>query len=175
MTPCGIELIVHPDTPRPEGARIRVDLNTTASGDLRLRYSLSADLDTLRIPDPGAVQRLDGLWRHTCFEVFLLGADGHSYREWNIAPSGAWQAYDFRAYRDAGGLSTVDPPVITRLDYPGLLQIDVALSAAGRALKRLGLSAVLETRTGALSYWALRHTPGQPDFHHTDAFALEPT
>ena len=36
----------------------------------------------------------------------------------------------------------------------------------------LGLSAVIEDRDGALSYWALRHPAGKPDFHHADAFAL---
>jgi len=24
-----------------------------------------------------------------------------------------------------------------------------------------------------LSYWALRHPPGGPDFHHADCFAME--
>ena len=38
---------------------------------------------------------------------------------------------------------------------------------------RLGLSAVVEDADGGLSYWALRHPPGKPDFHHTDAFALQ--
>lgn len=35
---------------------------------------------------------------------------------------------------------------------------------------RLGLSAVIEEKGGALSYWALRHAPGRPDFHHPRAF-----
>jgi hypothetical protein len=35
------------------------------------------------------------------------------------------------------------------------------------------VSAVVETLDGALSYWALRHPPGKPDFHHADSFALE--
>jgi hypothetical protein len=38
---------------------------------------------------------------------------------------------------------------------------------------RLGLSAVVEATDGGLSYWALRHPPGKPDFHHIDAFALQ--
>ena len=42
----------------------------------------------------------------------------------------------------------------------------------GRPL-RLGLSAVVEDVDGILSYWALRHPSGKPDFHHTDAFALQ--
>ncbi len=37
---------------------------------------------------------------------------------------------------------------------------------------RLGLSAVLEMKDGSLSYWALAHPPGKPDFHHPDSFAL---
>jgi hypothetical protein len=46
---------------------------------------------------------------------------------------------------------------------------------AGRTA-RLGLSAVIETRAGAIAYWALRHEPGKPDFHWADAFVvrLEP-
>jgi len=37
----------------------------------------------------------------------------------------------------------------------------------------LALSAIVEDDSGKLSYWALRHPPGEPDFHHPDAFALE--
>ena len=38
---------------------------------------------------------------------------------------------------------------------------------------RLGASAVIETADGALSYWALAHPAGRPDFHHADGFALD--
>jgi len=38
---------------------------------------------------------------------------------------------------------------------------------------RLALAAVVEDERGMLSYWALRHPAGKPDFHHPDAFALE--
>ena len=37
---------------------------------------------------------------------------------------------------------------------------------------RAGLSAVLEADDGTRAFWALAHPPGQPDFHHADAFAL---
>ena len=39
---------------------------------------------------------------------------------------------------------------------------------------RLDLQArwVVETRDGDLSYWALRHVAGRPDFHHPHAFAV---
>ena len=45
-------------------------------------------------------------------------------------------------------------------------------AAAEAPVVLLGLSAVVETRDGDLSYWALHHRAGRPDFHHPDAFAL---
>jgi len=38
---------------------------------------------------------------------------------------------------------------------------------------RAGISAVIEESDGTRSYWALKHPPGAPDFHHPDCFALE--
>lgn len=37
---------------------------------------------------------------------------------------------------------------------------------------QIALSAVIEEKDGTKSYWALRHPPGKPDFHHPDCFAL---
>jgi len=51
----------------------------------------------------------------------------------------------------------------------GRLEATVPLRADAR---RVALSAVIEAPDGALSYWALRHAPGKPDFHHAEAFAL---
>jgi hypothetical protein len=39
----------------------------------------------------------------------------------------------------------------------------------------IGLSAVVEATDGSLSYWALAHAPGRPDFHHAHSFGLELT
>ena len=38
--------------------------------------------------------------------------------------------------------------------------------------KMLAVSAVIEETDGTKSFWALRHPPGPPDFHHPDCFAL---
>jgi hypothetical protein len=42
-----------------------------------------------------------------------------------------------------------------------------------RARLAVGLAVIIEEESGGLSYWALRHAPGKPDFHHAGAFALE--
>jgi len=38
---------------------------------------------------------------------------------------------------------------------------------------RLALAAVIEEKDGRLGYWALRHPPGKPDFHHPEGYTLE--
>ena len=43
--------------------------------------------------------RQDFLWENTCFEIFI-GVQGEDYyREINLSPSQAWQAYEFEEYR----------------------------------------------------------------------------
>jgi hypothetical protein len=43
----------------------------------------------------------------------------------------------------------------------------------GAACLRIALAAVIEDNSGRLSYWGLRHPPGNPDFHHPNGFALD--
>ena len=51
------------------------------------------------------------------------------------------------------------------------VQLD-GLDAHRASPLRIALSAVIEEIDGTKSYWALRHPPGPPDFHHRDCFAL---
>jgi hypothetical protein len=53
------------------------------------------------------------------------------------------------------------------------LELDRLQDLSREASWRLGLSAVIEDISGGMSYWALAHPPGRPDFHHADGFALE--
>ena len=50
--------------------------------------------------------------------------------------------------------------------------LDLGELMAPNAAWRVGLSAVVED-AGGVSYWALTHPAGKPDFHHPDCFALE--
>ena len=38
---------------------------------------------------------------------------------------------------------------------------------------QLALAAVIEDHRGRLSYWALEHPVGKPDFHHPDGYTIE--
>ncbi|MBI4756461.1 MAG: DOMON-like domain-containing protein [Betaproteobacteria bacterium] len=172
-----LTLIPHPDARTVAPGSIAVRLERAPDGGLLLGYRLAADPSALRIAPPAAAQRADGLWRHTCFEAFVAVAGEPAYREFNFSPSGQWAAYEFRSYRESAAAACGPAPRLAVRVTAGGLELDVALPAAALAPPqlrlRLGLSAVVEARDGTLSYWALRHPPGRPDFHHHDAFALE--
>ncbi len=168
-------LTPHHSTPCPAVHGIAVRLDNVDDGGLRLVYTLAGDLAALRIPELAPPSRQNGLWRHTCFELFISAEGDSAYREFNFSPAGAWACYDFSAYREGGMLAAIPAPSIRCKTTAGHLELTATLSALalpdGKSF-RIGLSAVAETDAGNLSYWALRHPPGKPDFHHTDAFAL---
>ena len=153
---------------RPEPAR------------LVLEYDLQADPAAVRIESPtaaGDAGPTDGLWRHTCMELFAGLQPPGAYVEFNLAPDGRWAAYRFSGYRAGmAPLTGIHPPQIqlqTQSDAL-LLRAEIALPAdLATAQLQLGIAAVVENQQGQLSYWALRHTRDRPDFHHHDGFAFE--
>ncbi len=174
-----VELQCHP-TSRAQSARgIQAQVGWGQGGALALTFSLTGDVVRLRIPTPQPSRRADGLWQHTCFEVFIRHEGEPGYYEFNFAPSGAWAAYAFSRYRDGAPLAqAVDPRIAVRraeqqLELDALIRLECLPLAPLCARLQLALSAVIEDKQGVLSYWALTHPPGRPDFHHPDAFVLE--
>src|SRR5574337_1062369 len=159
----------HPATPCAAVERLQVALTPEPDG-WRLAYTLAGVLPTLRLPPraehPGPT---DGLWRHTCFEAFVGTAGSSRYREFNFSPSGHWAAYAFAAERQRDPATPAPPaPRIACTHDARTLTLHAWLptGALPAAAGVLGLSAVIETTGGALSYWALAHPRAQPDFHH---------
>ena len=175
-SPVSRNLFCHPRTPSRSVGTIDVRVESATNGILALTFVLQADLATLRIPAERPCRRVDELWRHTCFEAFLMAGDGPGYREYNFSPSGEWAAYAFRDYRQAGVAADESAPLIRVHRSAQRLTLEAEVSLELPPLYRsirLGLSAVVEAVDGGMSYWALRHPPGKPDFHHVDAFALQ--
>jgi hypothetical protein len=173
-------LTCHPETNSETVQEIEVGAGWTQDNALIFTYALKADLTRLRIPLPRPPRRADRLWRHTCFEAFVSVKGEADYHEFNFAPSGEWAAYGFQRYRE--GTSLVDDtlvPKITvrseagRLDLDAAIHLDRLPRITPHASLHIALCAVIEDQSGKLSYWALRHPPGDPDFHHPDCFALE--
>jgi hypothetical protein len=155
------------------------ELEAGGGGVLALVYRFEGEVERVRLPLAAASpERHDGLWRHSCAELFVAEPDARDYREFNFAPSGHWAAYAFTDYR--AGMHphawAVGAPQIALHHEPGALELRVqlpweALPQAPRL--RLGLTAVLEMLDGSFGFWALRHPQERPDFHHRDGFAVE--
>jgi hypothetical protein len=172
-----LALIPHPDTPPAGALGLEVEVRRGPHG-LELRYLVTGAIDDLRLPSPAVPQRTDELWKHTCFEAFVRRSDG-GYYEFNFAPSSQWAAYGFSGYREGMAEADVDAPRIAAHAEDGLYEVRVSVELdrlpglPADGVWEIGLTAVIEDTDGAKSYWALRHPPGRPDFHHRDGFALE--
>jgi hypothetical protein len=172
-------LMMHPGAPSDAASGIVATASRPRAGILALRYRVSGDIGALSLPDEKPAARADELWRHTCFEAFVRPAGGAAYIEFNFAPSTEWAAYCFKDYRDGmAAARNVGAPAISvqRARDFFELRAEIEITGAdfcGDALWRLGLSAVIKEKSGRLSYWALAHPAGKPDFHHADCFTLE--
>jgi hypothetical protein len=173
-------LRLHPDSRCAAVTHIDVEIAQTRPDLLLLSYIVSGTIGDVRMPPPMTAARADDLWRHTCFEAFVGAAASACYYEFNFAPSRRWAAYRFSGYRS--GMCVADEiaaPSIEVGPTPGGWTLQAKLDLhrlsglPSRTSRRLALSAVIEDMDGEISYWALAHPPGKPDFHHPVSFAHE--
>jgi hypothetical protein len=180
---------VHPLQPfarSSEGPVRALVASAEREGDagLRFRYVLEADLGALRVPSVRSPRQADELWKHTCFEAFVTSPlHGDAYRELNFSPSTEWAVYSFEQYRqDMAPVALPSAPRVAVTRSGSQLVVDVRVGVRGLlpqewrasgAKLRIALSAVIEDESGRISYWALKHAPDKPDFHHAAGFILE--
>jgi hypothetical protein len=175
-----LKLVAHPDTPCPSLTGIEVEIVRTPQAGIELHYFVSGAIRDIHWPSQTPPERRDRLWEHSCFELFVAADGRAAYHELNFSPSTRWAAYRFSDYRSGMQLAraAVQPEIESRItaktfvlfarvplgELPGLPDTSVW---------RIALSAVIEPKSGAKSYWALEHPHGKPDFHHGDCFALK--
>ncbi|MFZ1869747.1 MAG: DOMON-like domain-containing protein [Steroidobacteraceae bacterium] len=180
-----LSLLAHPDMLENGVRRVAAGADLAGPDGLRFQYVLEADPRLIRLPPPVAdAGRTDKLWTHTCFEAFVGFPGSSGYLELNFSPSGQWAAYRFDSYRQgmAPALEAAPRLVLRRLTDRLELQAEVRLGVgmlapaqgpnAPQPRLRVALSMVVEDLEGRLSYWALRHPAGRPDFHHAEGFSL---
>ena len=175
-----LPLTLHPGSRCEAVTQIRVEAVRQNPSGLMLKYLVTGSIGDLRLPPVTTPACADELWWHTCFEAFVRAPTGPAYYELNFAPSTQWAAYWFSGYRS--GMTVASEMSAPRLEVQSdgdvyelkaLLELDSLTRLPADTPWRLGLSAVIEEVSGRISYWALAHPPGKPDFHHSDGFALE--
>jgi hypothetical protein len=123
------------------------------------------------------------LWQHTCFEGFVGLPNDEKYFEFNVTPLGGWNFYRFKSYRE-DMVEDVRVPHIVSIhskkasEYTVKCEIDFSevkevkeYWEKGDTLP-LGLSAVIEMKSGEKTYCALKHCAKTPDFHLRESFSL---
>ena len=188
------QLVPHPDTPPKGVEQVGVQILGVDTESVMIEYFVRGT-KTLVLPKEEAPDRADGLWKTTCFEAFLKDETSDRYFELNFSPSSAWAAYSFDRYREgmadlplrlAPEIVIFDPPAYWRrvlhdlmrrlrgkIPAPDYYFLSAEFDPPRFSSTQLSLTAVIEETDGTKSYWALRHPPGKPDFHHPDCFALE--
>lgn len=171
---------MHPDSRCHAATNIDVDAAFTGDRLLELAYGVVGNTGAIRWPPAETATRRDGLWRHTCFELFVRASAGGPYYEFNFSPSTQWAAFRFASYRHGMCAAAVARAPLIGVQPDGdrytlrvALESDCLPDLPRDAAWQIGLSAVIEGVDGRTSYWALAHAPGRPDFHHSDCFALE--
>lgn len=126
-------------------------------------------------PGPASgLARQDYLWQETCYEIFI-GVKGEDYyREINLSPSEAWQAYQFEEYRYPEDMppqvaNDIELNTLKRTHYGLNVSLDLTEFMLKYKLKWsdlfIGLTAVLNTTQGQQLY-AMQHSGAQADFHN---------
>ena len=147
--------------------------------NLFLTYKIIDELQQIKFPKKKeSPQRQDELWQHTCFEFFLASVAESSYWEFNLSPNHDWNCYRFSNYRQGMVTETAwqaSPLEIQNLnDQDRGIDIGINLQALIPQKKtlQLGISTVVETHTGQVSYWALNHPGPTADFHQRNSWSI---
>jgi hypothetical protein len=144
-----------------------------------VRYALVGNLDQISLPLPSVnTGRKDDLWKATCFEIFMAWKDQPQYWEFNMSASGDWNVYRMDAYRRIGFREETSiqqlPLEIQREDHAWTVVAAIDLNPIFQQNEDLeiGITAVIQTRDGKETYWALTHPAPHADFHLRESFIL---
>ncbi|ENY82742.1 MULTISPECIES: DOMON-like domain-containing protein [Sphingopyxis] len=170
-------LICHPGTPAKAVRAVWAEVALSFEDGFSLRFGVEGDIGALVLPPCEgqlviADTATDGLWQSSCFEAFLTEEGQPDYTEFNYAPDGRWACYQFDDYRSLLKSDDLAPWDMTCERGAALYILRIEPGIYPDRGSRLALSAVIEELDGTKSYWALRHPPGKPDFHHPDCFQL---
>ena len=145
---------------------------------LSLHYAIRGEAEDILLPAFSAPSRKDDLWKATCFEFFIALPGSPEYWEFNMSPSSEWNAYRMDAYRQVNMREETQicqlPFEFQKEDDGYSLDISVDLNPIILPAQNIqvGVTAIIQTKDGNETYWALAHPGSQADFHLRESFVL---
>jgi hypothetical protein len=143
-----------------------VTASITATPDgCEAEFRLDGHIPAIIVPEPALPERMDNLWKTTCFEIFWQPLGDTYYREFNLSPSGRWAAYDFDSFREGMRDAPVERVAITCTHDESGLVLKASIAAELPDPAQVALNAIVDHPGGAIQFWALAFPPGKPEFH----------
>lgn len=143
---------------------VTASISATQEG-CKAEFRLDGHVSAIILPPTAASERMDQLWKTTCFEIFWQPLGGTYYREFNLSPSVRWAAYDFDSFREGMRDAPVEAIAITcSHDKTGLV-LKASIAADLPSPAQVALNAIVETSDCGMQFWALAFPPGKPEFH----------
>ena len=146
---------------------------------LSIYYEVSGEVDHILFPSVSASpSRKDDLWKATCFEFFIAVRNKPEYWEFNMSPSGDWNVYVMDAYRQ---VNMRDATEFSELPFDFKVtneRISIKTSVNINSITQsemdldIGVTAIIQTKDGHESYWALSHPGQHADFHQRESFII---
>jgi len=147
---------------------------------LVIQFEVMGETESILFPESAPnPTRKDELWKATCFEFFIARPEQPEYWEFNMSPSGDWNAYCMDAYRRIGFR---EEPSILELSFSFHKDTGCASVEGSVDLSRLfsaetaiqaGIASIIQMIDQHETYWALVHPNPQADFHLRESFKIE--
>lgn len=151
-------------------------------GVLKVLFEIEGPVENLLISTPGLhPARVIGLWESTCFEMFVKHTSKDEYFEFNCSTANNWNIFYFlkekaalKEYLEISNLASstiINPGKVSLSFWIDLKKFPDDFWEDGKM--QLGLTSVIESKDGGLSYWALDHLDKKPNFHLSKSFTYQ--
>jgi hypothetical protein len=120
-----------------------------------------------------STNRMDELWKHTCFEAFWAKPSSPDYWEFNVAANGMWNIYHFNSYRSPNPPQESFDFELIKFEFSptklsALLSCNIVITSLEAAL-----TSIIKTNLNQTLYFATCHSGSKPDFHIRESFQLK--
>lgn len=146
---------------------------------IHVRYRINGRTDNIQFPDVSQqASRKNELWNATCCELFVGISGEPHYWEYNLSPSHDWAVFSFTDYRQnkSDELSISQLEITTKIDKNNEFELKTILALPkmliGHTLD-IGVSSVVQDKSGKIHYYALTHPDKQADFHDRNGFNIK--